>query len=812
MKRKFSRILGVVAVVALLASFLSVPVSADVGKAAVSVDDPEISATSEYIITFGVTDEVPLAGSIEIRFPEGTIVTDNAGDLEDTGIRIKSTAGFGTLNDGTKPILGANVLAEEDDDVWTVTIVLLDLANPIGEDARVRVTFAAALPALTTIENPDTPGDYSLEVRTSEEDKWVESEEYEIEIPEIPVLPGVLELYNPSDILMASFTGSTAVQDALLQADEGWTIKIGEGEYTESPNTSANDVTIEGSGDIEDIVIIGSWYIGNTDITLDNLTLDGDEGNVPTLLDVDANDLTVQDCVLQYAGTALINDWGSAADYPTIIDDCTFNVEDEIGISANADAAEITDCTFNVEEDGAGVGIEINASIDVSDCTFIGDDSGIGVEVNASDSEISGCTFDGLTTAFDIDGGIADINTNTIQNCDDIAITVATCTEVTIHNNTITGNDVAALIEVDVLADAELVYMMFNTITDNAGDDGLLIDNDDATADLECRLNWWGDPDGPGDDAFSDDVESEPFLPGPIANSAIEAGVLFGETADFEDACGVTVRATARAVSVDPAPMAIVGGAQYAANPVAAISNAVGFWDVAVIEPDANIDEITVKLYTDVTEDTEVYVWGEARGEWLECDNYIPNLFAGYVGIVVTDTTTPTIDDLGLPFVVVEPGPAAAEAPEISAPVVGAVDVSVTPTLAWEAVADATYEVQIAQDATFGILDEAATSPTNAYIVTTALAEGQSYYWRVRAVTDAGAGDWATGVFTTATPEPEPTPPIIIEETEPPEITVEIPQQVTQAIDPGLLWAIVGVGAVLVISLIVLIIRTRRAV
>jgi len=95
---------------------------------------------------------------------------------------------------------------------------------------------------------------------------------------------------------------------------------------------------------------------------------------------------------------------------------------------------------------------------------------------------------------------------------------------------------------------------------------------------------------------------------------------------------------------------------------------------------------------------------------------------------------------------------ATTDAPVIIAPEVGATDVLTTPILAWSVIDGATYDVQISLDATFGILAESATPPTNAYVVTTALAEGQSYYWRVRAVTDAGAGDWATGVFTTATP------------------------------------------------------------
>ena len=804
MKKKFSRILGVVATITLLASFLAVPVAADVSEADVNLDNvagtgSEISADASYVITFDINDELLVDGTdwIEIRFPEGTILDDAA--LADADITVQTESTFG--NDNAATLVGLeSTFTEGPDDVWTVNIDIDDLPLAVSENSDVRVEFVDE----TLIENPDEAGIYTLEVRTSDEDEWVESEEYEIEVPDVDVLPGIVELYNPADILMDSDTGAGALQAMITAAGDGWTVKIGEGEYTEDPNTAETNVTIEGSGDVEDIVIIGDWDIDHTDITIDNLTLDGD--GAALVIDVTANDFTIQNCVLEDAATALIDDDGSAVDNPTIIDNCTFNIEDEIGVDVGTAAIEITDSTFNLIENGDGVCIELNADAEVTNCTFTGD-SGTGVQVIAGDSEISGSTFDGLEIAFDINTGTADINTNTIQNTEGVAIDVAACTLVAIHNNTFTGNDEAALIAVAL--DAEDVFIMFNTITDNAGDSDLLIDNNDAGVDLECRNNWWGDADGPGDDAFSDDVESEPFLPGPISNSAIQTAVAFGDTASFEDICGVEVDNDDAADAVE-----IIGAAQYTANPVDIIDDAVGYWDVCVID-DGDVDQVTIRLYTDVTDTTEVWVWGAARGEWLEASAATPNLFGGFMSIVVDADSTPTIDDLGaLPFVVVEPGEGTEDAPVISAPDVGAVDVSVTPTLAWLPVDDATYEIQIAQDATFAILDEAATSPTNAYIVTTALAEGQSYYWRVRGVTDAGAGDWATGVFTTATPEPEPTPPITIEPAPPaPEITVTLPTPtVTQAIDPGLLWAIIGVGAVLVISLIVLIVRTRRAV
>jgi len=415
MKTKISKILGVGLTLALLASLLltAAPISADVSEPEVDVDNTEISADSAYTIIFNVNDELDnAADSIEIRFPEGTILDDAA--LADADITVQTESTFGNDNAAT-PVGDDTTFTEDPDDVWTVTIDLVSLGLDVSDNSAVKVEFVDA----TLITNPDDPGMYTLEVRTSIEDDWVESEEYEIEVPDVGVLPGVVAVYNAANIKMANYTGADAIQDGLDLAGDGWTIWIGEGEYTEDPNTVSDGVTVKGSGDIEDIVIVGMWTIGHAEITLDNLTLDGDEGATAILLDVGSTDFTVQDCVLQYAGTALIDDDGSAVDTPTTIDSCTLNIEDEIGVDiGNANAGvEIVDCTFNVDDGGDGVCVEINADATVSDNTFNGG-SGVGVQVIAGDSEISGNTFDGLEIAFDINGGTADINTNTITGCE----------------------------------------------------------------------------------------------------------------------------------------------------------------------------------------------------------------------------------------------------------------------------------------------------------------------------------------------------------------------------------------------------------
>lgn len=77
---------------------------------------------------------------------------------------------------------------------------------------------------------------------------------------------------------------------------------------------------------------------------------------------------------------------------------------------------------------------------------------------------------------------------------------------------------------------------------------------------------------------------------------------------------------------------------------------------------------------------------------------------------------------------------------------------------------------------------------------------------------DGSFGPYATGIFTTeAAPTTTSQAITITTVTQPtPTFTVTIPQSTSPVIPTYILWIIVGVGAILVIALIVLIVRTRR--
>ncbi|MCL2149950.1 MAG: hypothetical protein FWH51_03475 [Dehalococcoidia bacterium] len=178
--------------------------------------------------------------------------------------------------------------------------------------------------------------------------------------------------------------------------------------------------------------------------------------------------------------------------------------------------------------------------------------------------------------------------------------------------------------------------------------------------------------------------------------------------------------------------------------------------------------------------------------------------------------------------------------PVVYAPAPGAV-VSIRPAFQWTAVVGATsYTLTVADNPNF-------TNPIKT-VTTTATAYGWSasdpvleystvYYWRVIATTPAGNSGGTVQVFTTeGAPPPQPTltveaqdPPIInLNPTftvptqpaitpnlsitiNPPPVNVTVPPVEPQP-TPFYIWIIVAVGAILVIAVIILIIRTRRVV
>jgi hypothetical protein len=158
----------------------------------------------------------------------------------------------------------------------------------------------------------------------------------------------------------------------------------------------------------------------------------------------------------------------------------------------------------------------------------------------------------------------------------------------------------------------------------------------------------------------------------------------------------------------------------------------------------------------------------------------------------------------------------------------GGWDAELNPTFSWGVIAGATnYEFQLATDAGMIdlIVDATGVDALGNVLVYTltdiTLDYNTTYYWRVRAISATSETEWSAvvGFTTMAEPPPPSEPPTF---TQPPEVTftVELPEQPTpttvevvqEEVSQGYIWAIIIIGAVLVIAVIVLIVRTRRSV
>jgi hypothetical protein len=145
------------------------------------------------------------------------------------------------------------------------------------------------------------------------------------------------------------------------------------------------------------------------------------------------------------------------------------------------------------------------------------------------------------------------------------------------------------------------------------------------------------------------------------------------------------------------------------------------------------------------------------------------------------------------------------------------------------------YNWALSTDPTFASITEGSQNTTATLLVWAGpLTYDTSYFWRVQSVGITGPSAWVTSVFTTVaepapvvTVPPAPTPIITLL---PPQVTV-VPPAITvippdiiiptqapptivlpEADTPVYIWVIIGIGAILVIAVIVLVVRTRRVV
>ena len=121
--------------------------------------------------------------------------------------------------------------------------------------------------------------------------------------------------------------------------------------------------------------------------------------------------------------------------------------------------------------------------------------------------------------------------------------------------------------------------------------------------------------------------------------------------------------------------------------------------------------------------------------------------------LVIAVGLTPTVYYFSGRPTAFPPGGVRPSSPELILPTPGAEGAPVSPELVWRSVSSADYySVQVSEDAAFTkVIFSKQQVDATTVTVTPALKEAKQYWWRVRAVNSAGAGEWAGAViFSTA--------------------------------------------------------------
>jgi len=878
MKRKLSKILGIALTVAMLASLLvAAAPAAALSQPTVSfpalTDDDISQGNADYDITFTLNKQLSGNASgqdtITITFPAGTTVAAGITGTITIGPGWVDSTGAGEIWDGTPDVLGANFTGNAVD--RTVTFGLPNTGVYAGRSAEVLIKITAG------VTNPATIGDYALTVHTSKETTPVTSNTYAIAAPYVAPLSGVVSRYNSSNVLMGQYTGANAISLAIAASSAGDIIEVGDGTYDNSPIAhTVGGITIRATGDAA--IVPATWNIsgagvdvfGNpVDTVIEGLVVRPPAAGAAVFnIQATANNTVIKNCTIAKAlvlGNTQVANAGlviagaaSAVEHRVVIENCSFDTTDgavaDTAVQVNNGPVTITNCTFNIDADTLGTtddtAVKMLASglapdpVTIEGCTFTGN-SGIGYSsngiVNSQHSvTIKTSTFTALKKAvyLNSNNGTLTFTSNTVTASTAPATAVSgtapgaieldNCKKATIEKNTFQDNKGHTLVVGAGNANVASITFIGNTMSGNT----FGVVNKNLATGLTAELNYWGSNTGPtiytnasgtGDPIVPvtaskyGAVDFEPWTN--AATSEVKTGNTVANTMlDYSTTSGVSVVSTAGGFAVT--------SMKYTDNPAPDVTPApaldAGYYDV--FAPAAAGTNTIMFFNPNITKDTKVYYYSALKKAWILCSPQAVAGNNGYIYITLTATTsTPTNAELnGTVFALVEektiPNPPSITFGDGGGPVVGAYDISVTPTFTWGAVAQAIrYEIELCEDPTFTMPEWSQEVDVPFYKSTDALKNETTYYWRVRAImNDAGAATaWTTGIFTTeaeatstgtgtTTPVEVTTPPAEVQ-------IVEVGDGTgTPVIPTYLLWVIVVVGVVLIVALIVLIVRTRR--
>jgi hypothetical protein len=865
MKRKLSKLLGIGLTLALLVSLFvtAVPAAAITQPQVVLTtfggSTPyEITRANVYTVTSTAGATVPLGGKIVIAFPAGG--PNPSGLIAAGDVTIEALAGLGgtAMAAGTPCVYAVTGSAAAG---YTLTITM---PAALGNGAL----FSLTIGAVSGVVNPGTPGSYTLTLATQTAlgvpiEAAVTSAAYTIVVPGILPLPGIVSAYSASGILMSQ---STSINTGILAAGIGGRVEVAAGYYDENAVINANvagqtiiatgaagtviikDVNNSGTGGVMAVSVAPVVAGVTPGVTIDGFVIQpsatAPQADMLTITAA-ASYVTIQNCTINSGTNSCINviaaSTNNAVKKSTL--DATGAIGAKIGVVAAGQVA-VSDTTIKVGASATSQAMTSAAGApllptSMTNCTVTGS-SGLGVSVTAGVMTITTSTLEKMLYALSITGGTVTMTGSTVSACGGAtagtnpAIQLTTGTTATLYNNTI-KDTTAGNYAVMVGAAFVTPQMNFNNFTGNA------LNLNDLKG-INAENNYWGASTGPaaGSVVYAATTSTTPWL-----NAASTKSVAAYAASSIVSRATVGVDVTSTKGGVLEA-VEFIAVSQYSGNPeistppIAGTGKVISYYDVYVkdITPGVSTpDTVQILFYNSaITAYTKVYYAGSVSGIWTEPSKWGVNVPAGYayctVSTATVPATNPTILELNaLPFALVEDKTTAAPAITAAAggsPVIGSYDVSINPMFTWGVVPGAIrYEIALSEDPTFAIPEWSYNVDNNFYKVDEALRYDTTYYWRVRGVLgepfqEAGAWKtpstpWATGIFTTeAEPAPaaepivvEPTKPIVNVEVPPTKITVE---PANAAIPTYILWIIVVVGAVLVIALIVLIVRTRRVV
>jgi len=882
MKSKIIKILGVIAVVAMIAAALVAPADALTGVS-LTPTVTTIGYTTTYTLTFTLGAAIPAstASAITVTFGSGITLPTAANE----SVTVAATAGIGGVAIPNPVAIAVNPSAT----VGQVVVLSTSATQSLGAGAIVQLIFSG-------IANPGTVGSYGCTVATSAETTAVASSTFTTTSPTIVPVPGIITVWNSAGVELAQTTDFNA---ALAAVTAGGTIKLTAGTYN-TAFTSANldlSMTIQGTDPSAANVILMSsapWTLSGSTVVLNSVTIDGSGSDTAPVYGT--GDLTIANsnaggtdaisgCIIQN-GALKVNDTGASVACTMSKDTFTVPTGNNNGLVATTPAT-VTGCTFNVA--GTSTGITTPAGVTVTGSTFTGvaetTDTYLGngiLVTGGTGSAISASTFTGLSTAFTVNGApgagnppvpvgaMANFFGNTVTNCGEasppaaaatvaIVITNAAANGVQIYGNTIT-KCTNYVLSVAIGQDANVNFYQ-NTLTGNAN----IATNLDLSNTLSLIRNWWGS----------------------VANTPANVTLAAGLTAGLQFTPALTVAPTAAAFAITPAgstasalsasvsvgvninnvsEAAEWGATALSASPVSTALpsgyTAVKYWDVygqslagAAITDGATVDfygTTASPVVNTPTSMSAVLFYNATTGSWVVVPNDNVNAYGNYVEIYVGTTANAGVSQAefdGTPFVLATQTIALGTiTPPTAAlyPVNGATGVAVSGiTFTWPAVTASgltvTYQFAIAQASAntsaneFAILDYSDNTSTNAEVSQETFQYNTVYWWEVRAITMnasggvAATGPWTVSMFTTM-PMPATTtstaPAITVTNTV---NTITVTQPITTvqstvtsvvitqttgtssaAIPSYLLWVVIVVGAILVIAVIVLIVRTRR--